>query len=69
VLDAGTVGAAIIAGLGSGSMPSLAAATERLVAFDRTFEPDPRARAYYDEKFGKYRELYARLKPFNEGYA
>ncbi len=69
VLDAGTVGAAIIAGLGSGSMPSLAAATERLVAFDRTFEPDPRARAYYDDKFGKYRELYARLKPFNDGYA
>jgi xylulokinase len=68
VLDAGTVGAAIIAGLGSGTMPSLAAATESLVAFDRTFEPHPQTRAYYDDKFAKYRELYARLKPFNEGY-
>jgi xylulokinase len=68
VLNAGTVGAAIIAGLGSGTMPSLAEATERLVAFDRRFEPDRGARGYYDDKFGKYRELYERLKPFNEGY-
>ncbi len=68
VLDAGTVGAAIIAGLGSGAMPSLAEATERLVAFDCAFEPDRDRRGYYDDKFGKYRELYERLKPFNDGY-
>jgi xylulokinase len=68
VLDAGTLGAAIIAGLGSGAMASLGAATKRLVAFDQTFAPNRAAHAYYDDKFGKYRELYARLKPFNDGY-
>ena len=67
-LDAGTVGAAIIAGLGSGAMPSLAAGAKRLVAFERTFEPDPAARGYYDGKFAKYQELYVQLKPFNEAY-
>jgi xylulokinase len=68
VLDAGTLGAAVIAGLGAGAMPSLGAAIDRLVAFERTFEPDARARDYYDTKFGKYQELYAELKRFNEGY-
>ena len=50
------------------AMPSLTEATARLVAFDRTFLPDGGLRGYYDDKFGKYRELYERLKPFNEGY-
>ena len=36
--------------------------------FDRTFAPDPGMRGYYDDKFGKYRELYAALKQFNAGY-
>ena len=40
--------------VGCGAIASLAAATERLVAFERTFEPDPTARAYYDGKFEKY---------------
>lgn len=68
VLDAGTLGAAIIAGLGAGSMPSLEAAVDQLVRFERTFEPDERTRGYYDAKFGKYRELYEDLKPFNASY-
>jgi xylulokinase len=68
-LDAGTLGAAIIAGVGSGAMPTVAAATDRLVSFERTFEPSKDARGYYDAKFGKYQELYADLRGFNEGYA
>jgi xylulokinase len=68
VLDAGTLGAAVIAGLGAGAMPSLEAAVDRLVAFERTFEPDAGARNYYDTKFGKYQELYADLKGFNQAY-
>ena len=68
-LDAGTLGAAIIAGVGSGAMPSLEAAVDRLVSFERTFEPEKDARGYYDAKFGKYQELYADLKGFNEEYA
>jgi xylulokinase len=69
VLDAGTLGAAVIAGLGAGAMPSLEAAVDRLVAYERSFEPDADSRDYYDTKFGKYQELYAALKGFNEGFA
>jgi xylulokinase len=68
VLDAGTLGAAAIAGLGAGLMPSLAAAIDSLVSFERTFAPDPAARGYYDEKFGRYQALYADLKGFNASY-
>jgi xylulokinase len=68
VLDAAALGAAIIAGVGSGAMPSLEAAIDRLVSFERTFEPRQEFRGYYDAKFGKYQELYADLKSFNEGY-
>jgi len=68
VLDAGTLGAAVIAGLGAGAMPSLEAAVDQLVAFERDFEPNDGTREYYNTKFGKYQELYADLKPFNEVY-
>jgi xylulokinase len=68
VLDAGTLGAAIIAGLGSGSWTSLAAAAEILVAFERDFEPGPSLRNYYDDRFQNYRRLYEDLKAFNAGY-
>lgn len=69
VLDAGTLGAAVIAGVGSGAMRSFEAAADRLVSFERTFEPARSTRDYYDTKFAKYRELYADLKSFNESYA
>lgn len=68
VLDAGTLGAAVIAGLGAGAMSSLEAAVDRLVTFERDFEPAAEMRDYYDAKFGKYQALYADLKPFNAGY-
>lgn len=68
VLDAGTLGAAVLAGVGSGAMPSLDAAVARLVSFDRTFEPATESREYYDGKFAKYGELYVDLKRFNESY-
>jgi xylulokinase len=68
VSEAGALGAAILAGLGSGVMPSLTDAVRKLVKFDRTFEPNAANLAYYDEKFGKYRELYAALQPFNTSY-
>ncbi len=65
VPESAAIGAAILAGLGSGAMSSLRAAVGQLVKFDRTFEPDAKARAYYDDKFGHYGELYAALRPFN----
>jgi xylulokinase len=69
VSEAGAVGAAILAGVGSATMPSLPDAVRHLVKFDRTFEPNTANRGYCDDKFGKYRELYAALGAFNASYA
>ena len=69
VLDAGTLGAAVLAGVGSGAMPSLQAAVDRLVSFGRTFEPADEIRRYYDDRFAKYQELYVDLKRFNGSYS
>ena len=66
--ESAAIGAAILAGLGSGAMSSLRAAVGQLVKFDRTFEPDAKARAYYDDKFARYCALYASLAPFNAAY-
>ena len=65
-LEAGTLGAAVIAGVGSGASSSLKVAVDRLVSFERTFEPDADVRDYYDTKFGKYQELYADLRAFTK---
>lgn len=63
--EAAAIGAAILAGVGSGIMPSLAEASRQLVQFDRTFAPNPATSGYYSEKFAKYRELYEALRTFN----
>ena len=63
--EAAALGAAMLAGVGSGTLPSIAVAARELVQFDRSFEPDPALAGYYADKFGKYRELYETLKPFN----
>ena len=64
VTEAGTLGAAIMAGAGSGAFPSLEAGVQAMVALDRTFHPDPRRQALYDERF----ERYTRLGPLMEAY-
>jgi xylulokinase len=68
VPDAAAVGAAILAGLGSGVMPSLHDAVRQLVRFDRTFAPDPSLAGYYADRLGHYRDLYESLRPFNARY-
>jgi xylulokinase len=68
VPEAAALGAAILAGVGSGALPSLREAIAKLVKFDRTFEPDDQTAGYYADKLEKYRELYAALKPFNASY-
>lgn len=64
-LDAGVLGAAILAGVGAGSFSSIGEAAGRLVVTDRVFEPDPSRRQRLDFLYGEYRALYAALKPFN----
>lgn len=65
VPDAAALGAAILAGVGSGAFEALAPAVRQLVRFERSFEPDVRLAALYAERFERFRSLYETLKPFN----
>ena len=66
--DPAAIGAAILAGLGGGVFAALPDAVDRLVSYDARFEPDPAAKAYYDEKFHRYVALYEALRGFNASY-
>jgi xylulokinase len=68
VPDAAALGAALLAGLGTGTVASMSDAVRQLVRFDRSFEPQEAHRAYYTEKFGHFRALYEALRPINERY-
>jgi hypothetical protein len=66
-LDSGTLGAAMTAGLGAGAFASLGEAADRLVALRAPCSSLLQIPVTTtDGRFGKYRELYADLKPFNE---
>jgi xylulokinase len=56
--EAGVLGAAILAGVGCGVFPSLEAGAESMVQLERTFEPDPKKQALYNERFAKYLRLW-----------
>jgi xylulokinase len=68
VPDAAALGAALLAGVGSGALPSLKDGVAALVKFERTFEPDAATRAYYHDKFAAYQALYETMRPFNARY-
>lgn len=55
--EAGVLGAAIIAGTGSGVFPTPAAGVETMVKHQRTFYPDPHRQHGYAERFISYRRL------------
>jgi len=57
VTEAGALGAAIIAGVGSGILDDYAVAVDRMVALDREFVPDPARHRAYNEHFARYRRL------------
>jgi xylulokinase len=63
--DAGTLGAAILAGAGVGVFSSIAQAVKTCVQFDRLFEPDPAKRNRLDARFDQFKALYVGLKPWN----
>ena len=65
---AAALGAAILAGVGSGAFPALAPAVRQLVHFDRDFVPDASRRARHDANHARYRALYEAMKPFNDSY-
>ena len=62
---AAALGAAILAGVGSGAFPALLPAVRQLVRYDRVFEPDAARKAHHDSGFENFRALYDEMKPFN----
>ena len=56
-------GAALLAGVGAGVYPDVAAAVEAAVATSGTVEPNPEATAAYNQGYEVYRTLYGALKP------
>lgn len=62
---AAALGAAIIAGLGSGAFGSLEAAVRKLVRYDREFRPEARRAEYYANRHQHFRALYTDLREFN----
>ncbi len=59
--DAGTMGAAVICGVGLGVIPSFEKARD-FIPIGKTHEPRPEYRRVYDEGFEVFKELYERNK-------
>jgi xylulokinase len=64
-LDAGVLGAAVLAGAEAGLFHSLSDASAQLVVTERIFEPDLSLRERYAYGYAKYKELYQQLEAFN----
>jgi xylulokinase len=64
VNEAGVLGAAIIAGVGAGILPSFEDGVARMVQLERSFEPDPRRHAAYASRFERYKQLWPLLKDY-----
>jgi xylulokinase len=62
--EAGALGSAMIAGVGSGVFPNYQAGVEAMVKLDRIFEPDPARHERYQARFEEYRRLF----PLMRGY-
>lgn len=63
VLEAGALGAAILAGVGLGVYPSVQVAADRLVEIVEQREPEPASRALYSRIYRLYLELEERVAP------
>jgi xylulokinase len=64
VTEAGVLGAAIIAGVGAGILPSFEEGVARMVHMERGFEPDPRRHAAYADRYERYRQLWPLMKDY-----
>jgi xylulokinase len=64
VNEAGSLGAAILAGMGAGFFPTPQAGVEAMVKLEKSYEPDARKHNIYTERFARY----ARLGPLMADY-
>ena len=67
VTEAGALGAAILAGLGTGVFNSFQEGVDAMVVLGDRFEPADTYRNYYREKFEQYKKLYPALEDFIGG--
>ena len=58
ITEAGALGAAIIAGVGSGMYSTFEEAVATTVKLERTFEPDPDKKNIYLDRFQKYKQIW-----------
>lgn len=65
--DPGALGAAVMAGVGTGSMADLATAAAALVKVERVFSPHPEAARRAEARFALWRGLYEALRPVSHG--
>jgi xylulokinase len=64
VTEAGALGAAILAGVGSGIFPDYKAGVEAMVKLERSFESDLQRGRLYAERFENYRELHPLMREY-----
>lgn len=69
ITEAGTLGAALIAGVGASLFPSFHAGVEAMVRLERTFEPDPDRHRLYEGRFERHRRLWPLLAEHLEDLA
>lgn len=63
VVEAGTLGAAMLAGTATGMFATVQEAAACFVKPDTRFEPDPDRHAAYQEMYARYQRLYPTLRP------
>jgi xylulokinase len=66
--DPASLGAAIIAGVGTGHFPSFSEGCSRYIKERALFEPSPEKHELYSTLFDEYRKLYRELKNFNQQF-
>ncbi len=64
ITEAGALGAAIMAGVGSRVFSSYEAGVEAMVRLERTFEPNPQKQKLYESRFEKYRRLWPLMEEY-----
>jgi xylulokinase len=66
VAEAGCLGAAIFAGVGTGAYKSAVEGVRRAVRFKLEYKPDMDAHAAYARRFDLYKDLHGALRPIHE---
>ncbi len=64
VSEAGALGAAVLAGAGTGEFGSIEEGARRMVSIGVGFEPDPARSARYAERYERFRKLWPLLRDF-----